>query len=187
MCDTEYWSKFYKTDVIKTPSSFCKYVIDLFANKEKCVLDAGFGNGRDSYELSKHFKVTGVDMSGYIPPNTDTCTFKFGNFCTIPKDAFDIIYSRFTFHSIPNEDQETFVKSITKPLTTLCIETRSDKGIQSHRHHGNDHYRNFTNVDYLKKLLSDNNFEITYIEENHGFAPYKDEDPICIRTVAIKR
>lgn len=97
-----------------------------------------------------------------------------------------MIYSRFTFHSITNEDQCTFLNSITIPGTFLCIETRSDKGENSFRHHGDDHYRNFTNIDYLTNLLIRYNFNILYLKESNNLAIYKTEDPICIRVICIK-
>ena len=48
------------------------------------------------------------------------------------------------------------------------------------------HKLNFTNIDYLKKLLKENNFEILFIEENKNFAIYKNENPICIRVICKK-
>jgi hypothetical protein len=96
------------------------------------------------------------------------------NFCTFNKASFDIIYSRFTFHSITNEDHEIFLDSI-KPNSFLCIETRSDKGINDARYHGDNHYRNFTNKEYLYNLLLKYKFEIILFEESDNVAIYKTE------------
>lgn len=178
-----YWNDFYKKFNLKKPSDFAVFINNYFDSNKK-LLDAGCGNGRDSLYLSKKFKVTGIDKSTKME-SIENCNFELADFISYDKKDFDIIYSRFTFHSITNEDHQKFLESI-QPNTYLCIETRSDKGINEFRHHGNDHYRNLTNIDYLKKLLKKNNFSIELIEENQGFAIYKNEDPTCIRVISKK-
>jgi|SRR5210317_337544 len=185
----DYWLKFYKTlgTQLQTPSRFCAWVSDYFKDDAHTmtVLDAGCGNGRDAYGLAQHFKsVHGVDSCGYVPENAGTvCTFEKGDFCTHPKDGVDLVYSRFTFHSITNAQHEEFLSSVPK---WLCIETRSDKDTRPHVH-GEDHYRNPTNAEYLKKLLEKHDFEVKFFVECDDFAPYKDENPVCIRVVALKK
>lgn len=186
--DKQYWDNFYKNNInfVSKSSAFCIFITDYFKNHNLNILDAGCGNGRDTYYLSNKFNVIGIDISlGDLKPKNN-CKFIKDNFCTYNKDAFDLVYSRFTFHSISNIDHEIFLKSITKSGTFLCIETRSDKGINSDRVFGDNHYRNFTNLEYLKDILIKNNFEILYIEEGNGFAIYKDENPICIRVICKK-
>ena len=187
--DTNYWDTFYKqnNNILKNSSSFCKFVMDHFKTYENLyILDAGCGNGRDSYYLSNKYKVLGIDTSIGAIKNNDNCKFIKDDFCTYNKNNFDLIYSRFTFHSISNEDHDVFLNSITKSGTFLCIETRSDKSINTIRIFGDTHYRNFTNLDYLKNLLEKYKFEIIYIEENNNFAVYKKENPICIRVICKK-
>ena len=179
------WENFYKSFDHLLPSNFCLFVQDFFKDQHLNVIDCGCGNGRDSYELSKHHQVTGVDLAG-SNVSTETCSFIKDNFCTIDKSPYDLIYSRFTFHSIKNEDHLIFLNSIQKKGTYLCIETRSDKGIDSFRYHGNDHFRNFTNLEYLKDLLEQTHFHILYIHESDNLAVYKSENPICIRVICVK-
>jgi SAM-dependent methyltransferase len=184
----EYWTNFYEKNKlpIKIPSAFCLFVMDYFKDhKNLNVLDAGCGNGRDSYCLASKYNVIGVDSSTCIPEDIINCKFSTSDFCTFDKTNFNVIYSRFTFHSITNENHKTFLNSIKKN-TYLCIETRSDKGANTFRYYGDDHYRNLTNIDYLKNLLNEYNFKILFIEENNNFAIYKNEDPICIRVICIK-
>jgi SAM-dependent methyltransferase len=186
-----YWNSFYKKNNEFTiiPSDFCLFVMNFFNNFNNInyILDAGCGNGRDSYYLSNKYNVLGVDISGYKNINKNNCHFKIENFITIDKKEFDIIYSRFTFHSINNEQQLLFLQSI-KPNTYLCLETRSDKCLNNFDYHyGNEHYRNLTNFNYLNELLLNNNFVIDYIEENINFANYKDENPYCIRVICKKK
>jgi hypothetical protein len=174
-----YWNEFYKTFSVESPSEFCKFVMTYFSIKLN-VLDCGCGNGRDSIAMSKIHNVVGIDL-------TKQDNFICGNFCTIDKSAYTMIYSRFSFHSLTDEDQCTFLNSITIPGTYLCIETRSDKGKFSFRYHGDDHYRNFTNIDRFKLLLTKYNFEVLYLNESDNVAIYKNENPICIQVICVKR
>ena len=190
--EINYWNSFYKNnnELIIMPSDFCLFVMNYFNNINytiRYILDAGCGNGRDSYYLSNKYKVLGVDISGYKNSNKNNCEFKIDNFITIDKKNFDMIYSRFTFHSINNEQQLSFLQSINSN-TYLCLETRSDKCVnECNYHHGNEHYRNLTNLKYLNEILLDNDFLIYYIEENINFAKYKDENPYCIRVICKKK
>lgn len=181
--EKKYWNDFYKIYNNLEPSMFCKYIYKYLEkyNKEFNILDIGCGNGRDSYYLSKNHKVTGIDISN-IPKNRINCEFYLENMVTCDKSQFDVLYSRFTFHSITDIQQEDLIKSIKKD-TILCIETRSDKETNLNRIHGNTHYRNLTNIDKLKELLIKYNFEIIEIVESNNLAVYKTENPICIRVI----
>ena len=97
-----------------------------------------------------------------------------------------MLYSRFTFHSITNEQQIAFLDTINND-TYLVIETRSNKGENNDVYHGKTHFRNYTDIDYLKKILTERNFEILFIEENIDMAKYKNENPICIRVICKKQ
>lgn len=189
MKDIEYWNKFYKDFSHLQPSLFAKFISCYLESKnikDINILDAGCGNGRDSYFLSSNNFVDGCDSSGYLPKEAKNCIFNQGDFCTYDKNKYDLIYSRFTLHSISDEQIEIFLKSIEKNNTYLCIETRSDKGVNTKRYHGDNHYRNFTNLYSLQRNLEKHKFNILYVEESENFAPYKDENPICIRVIAIK-
>ena len=186
--EKQYWNIFYNSSQLEShsASNFCMFIMNYFNDiKLFKILDAGCGNGRDSFHLASKYNVIGVDNSGYKPTDTENCKFQISNFVTMDKNGYDLIYSRFTFHSITNNDHKLFLESINRH-TYLCIETRSDKGIMNDRYHGDTHYRNFTNLEYIKQLLNDNNFKIMYIEENINFAVYKNEDPICIRVICKK-
>lgn len=189
MKNINYWSNFYENNsAISSPSNFC-LTIDKWINDKKVstILDCGCGNGRDSYHFGERFIVTGIDSSGVLPQNNESCTFFESDFCNYNKDEFDLIYSRFTMHSITNENHEVFLKSITKSGTYLCMEFRSELDRDTEKEHGKDHYRNYISKNYIKNLLPSTNFEIMYIEQDYGFALYKKEDPNCIRIIARKK
>ena len=124
---------------------------------------------------------TGLDTASYVPEATETCSFENGDFCSYDKSTFDLIYSRFTLHSINDEQQEQFLSSITKRGTFLAIECRSDGDVDTVREHGDDHYRNFVSYERMLRLFDSLGFMVLFAEEGRGFAPYKSEDPVCVR------
>ncbi len=185
-----YWKDFYSTNKINLEcSEFCNFIMNYLKNNNINiinVLDCGCGNGRDSYTLSTVYNVDAVDNSGFLPENRNNVFFFVDNFITIYKTKYDLIYSRFTFHSITNNEHNFFLDTISIN-SYLVIETRSKTSENEHVFFGKTHYRNCTDIDYLKTILTKKKFEIIYIEENRNFAIYKDEDPICIRVISIKR
>lgn len=183
--EQNYWKEIYTQKTIPIQhSGFALFIYNYFKNKTFNILDCGCGNGRDSYYLSLYNKVHGIDTSNK-PEDKENCSFEIADFCNYDKRDYNLIYSRFTFHSISNLQQEIFLESIHKD-TYLCIETRSNKSINITKEYGDNHYRNYTDIEYLVKLLKKYNFNIIYIEENSGFAKFKNEDPICIRVICKK-
>ena len=185
--DQKYWENFYNSNSIIDCSKFCNFVYEYFSDKKiSNILDCGCGNGRDSLVLGKLSKVDAVDNCGYLPTNTDNVNFYTDDFVTINKNKYDLIYSRFTFHSITNDQHSSFLDSINDN-TYLAIETRSKKGEDDYVFHGKTHYRNYTDIDYLKNILTLKNFEIIFIDEDINFAQYKNENPICLRVICKKK
>ena len=179
-----YWSTFYKKFNESTPSNFACFIMKFLNSIDYPlrILDVGCGNGRDSYYLSSKYNTTGIDIS-VVPTSTQpNLQFIQGDMVTIDKTLYNVIYSRFTFHSITNEHQESLVKSIA-PNTFLCIETRSSKDVHEYRVFGDNHYRNLTNKDYLIELLQKYNFTILVMSESKDVAIYKEENPTCIRII----
>ena len=85
------------------------------------------------------------------------------DFITMDKNKYDLIYSRFTFHSINNDQHISFLDTINVN-SYLVIETRSKRGENDIVFHGKTHYRNYTDLDYLKTILTLAKFEIIYIQ-----------------------
>lgn len=189
--EIQYWSKFYNSkNILLENSSFSQFVIKYIKDNinnnmdDINIIDLGCGNGKDTYYLSKFYNCIGIDSS-FKPEDIENCKFIKGDFIKYNKSNFNILYSRFTLHSITDELQLQLLKSIKKS-SYLFIETRSDKGINSNRIYGDNHYRNFTNFNKVKKMLLQNNFKILYNYEGIDCATYKEENPICIRIVCYK-
>jgi len=190
MADCNYWKEFYNKNKTLTQkcSPFCSFVIDYFKDNVDIheVLDAGCGNGRDTYVLSNVYNTTGIDNCGVIPNDISNAHFDISDFVIANKTGYDLIYSRFTLHSITNEQQHTFINSIEKG-SYLAIEARSIKGKDDECVFGKDHYRNYIDCDKLRQQLVECGFEILYIAEGNNMALYKTEDPICVRVICRKK
>ena len=52
--------------------------------------------------------------------------------------------------------------------------------------HGDTHYRNYVNILNLLELMATHGFYVKFVKHSKGLAPYKTEDPYCIRLIAIK-
>jgi trans-aconitate methyltransferase len=176
--EVEYWSHFYnKNKVIKKESDFANFITNYLKDNTLKFIDLGCGNGRDTYFLSKNYvnAVTGVDSSVKCE-NTNNTLFVQGDMTEQDLSNYDVVYMRFSWHSIKNEQQVKILNSIKKD-TYLCIETRSILG-----KFDDNHYRNFTDINKLKNDLN-NKFEILYLKESKGFAIFNNDDPICIRLI----
>lgn len=186
--DEIYWNTFYSNNSTKQEcSDFCLFVLDFFKNYTNLVrvLDCGCGNGRDSYTLADKYQVEAVDNCGFLSNNESNVNFSVNDFVTMNKTNYDVIYSRFTFHSISDEQQVIFLDSI-QSNTYLAIETRSKEGEQDDVYHGKTHYRNYTGLHYLQDILKSKNYEVLYIKEDKNMAVYKNENPYCIRVICKK-
>ena len=185
--DKEYWENFYLTNKSNIDcSEFCRFVLEFFKDiKIAAVLDCGCGNGRDSYALSNVYMVDAVDNCGFLPESKNNVKFYVDDFVNCNTDKYDLIYSRFTFHSITNEQQTAILDTINVG-SYLVIETRSKQGENDTVFYGKTHYRNYTDLDYLKNLLLSKKFKIMYIKEDINMAKYKNENPICIRVICKK-
>jgi len=183
--DKLYWNQFYKKKKgVLESSDFATFIMDYFKEEKFFILDIGCGNGRDSYYLSKKHHVVGCDLSS-VPENKKHCLFIEENMVTIDKKPYDLIYSRFSLHSISDENQRDLLQSIEKG-TILCIETRSIKGKDTYRLFGDTHYRNLTDIHFLRSLMKEYGFIILYEFEGDNIAVFKDENPICIRMICKK-
>lgn len=194
--DTAYWKEFYALPPLLLPqtcSAFCEFVMEYFANDDgiRNVLDAGCGNGRDSFALAERYLVDAVDNSGFLPDSSSEdrmlrCRFFTGDFVSCDKGAYDLVYSRFTLHAIPDQDQRRFLESIL-PDTYLAFEARSTLDRDRDHVHGNGHYRNHVDLAGIRALLVEVGYEIVYMREGDNVAVYKTENPVCIRAICRRK
>jgi tellurite methyltransferase len=203
----EYWNKFYSEKLnLKNPSNFClfikQYLIEKKYNKKTKIIDIGCGNGRDLLEFKKKFKKTeGLDMSKQTINNLKLLKIKCydSNMIKFAYNNYDILYSRFSLHTLTEPEIYIFIKKISsdmKPNSILCIETRSVSGTEYKDCHvkmvnfkssiGENHERLLMSLEFLKNLLIKNDFDILYEIDSCGLAVFGEEDPYVLRIICKK-
>ena len=206
--DKEYWKEFYENRRgYINPSLFAEFVLDNFLKSNESLVELGCGNGRDSVFFSNNdIHVLAIDqcpqdvlrlISQNKSPFLDYLCADFTNLESL--GVFDNIYSRFTLHSITEEQENKVLKWILSSLKSkgkLFIEVRGvlnelyKKGKpvtdEKNAYVFNDHYRRFLNNTVFCKKLNEH-FNIIYNEEKKGFAPFDNEDQTFLRIVCEKK
>ena len=204
--DKEYWNNYYKKNIAPNePSTFAKEVIKSLS-PNKSLLEIGCGNGRDSIFFGKNnLNVVSIDQAEVIIEklkNENHNNIKFVNDNFINSNIFntykfDYVYSRFTLHSISEEEQEELLNNVYNVLNKdgiLFIEARSindgiyglGEKVSRNAFVYNNHYRRFLDINELILSLKNKGFEILFSQESDNLAIYKNENPVVIRLYAKK-
>ncbi len=200
----KYWNSYYTNKKMTTaPSPFAIFCAPYLFHRHTKLLELGCGNGRDAYYFSSNgVDVTALDMSDVainelIKLNSNLLHFELADFTEYSApETFDVIYSRFTIHSIDDEGEQKTFSNAYKNLKgggIFMIEARSlkDKMFSlstkiSKTEGFTDHYRRFLDFSIIAKKLEAEGFSILYKIESTGLAKYKEEDPVIIRIIAQK-
>ena len=208
--DINYWNNFYKKKLaVNKPSNFALFVKKFLKKySSTIIIDVGCGNGRDLFYFKKNkFDIMGIDLSKNavslikkkLVNKKDKKKIYHGDFVNFDykkniKEKFSI-YSRFTWHSINEKNENTLLKKLIKNsnFEYIFIETRSDKdglyGVgkkKSKNEFITDHYRRFINKNNLVRKIK-KNFDIIYLRESTGFSKFKKENPCLIRLIAKRK
>lgn len=201
----KYWSNFYKNNgAVDTPSPFAMTVAHQLGGAR--VIELGCGNGRDAQFLSRFAKEyiavdivdTSIDELNRKNKN-EYLKFVAADFTNLPDmGKFDVVYSRFTMHSI-TEKQETavidWVRSSLVDRGLFFIEARGLKNeiyglgtpaAEPHAFIYDDHFRRFIDTKHLMQKFN-SGFEVKSFAETTGFAPYKSTDYTFFRLLAERQ
>lgn len=193
MSEIDYWTTYYEHKECTSnqePSKFARFVKSMLKNKINTIIEVGSGSGRDAYFLGRFYNVRAIDLA-CKPKDTPSVTFHQGSMTDIT-GIYDLLYSRFSLHSV-SEDVEDFVLDFAKKnCSYIAIEARSTNDTLSNDQTVNQaatsyaaaHYRRYMNLNFMVEKLSSRGFEILYAEESNLFAPYKDDNPVCVRIIA---
>lgn len=207
--DNNYWENFYsKQNAELKPSLFAIYVNNLFDGKLKNIIELGCGNGRDSiFFANNQHDVLAIDQCkseiSFLQnqyKQIDNLTFRCADFTSLSHDnKYDMIYSRFTLHSVNKEEEQRVLRWAYENLNEagmFCIEVRGKKNeiyklgeaveneIDAFIY--NDHYRRFLDFDVLCNDLKELGFDLIFSAEDKDFAPFNGENETYIRVIAKK-
>jgi len=205
--DYQYWNNYYnKDEAPKEPSQFAKDILS-YLEEDKKLIELGCGNGRDAVYFSQNgVHVVAIDQSELsiynLQKNNSNNRIKFIADDFIETDMLkesehDYVYSRFTMHSITEEEEDVVLNRVYSTLKKegmLLIEVRSVKDdiyglgreVAKNTYIYNEHCRRFIVIEELIDKLESIGFEIIFANEGKDYAKYKDENPIVIRIIAKK-
>jgi ubiquinone/menaquinone biosynthesis C-methylase UbiE len=207
--DKNYWESIYsKQSEGEMPSLFAKYVAENLKIEGKSLIELGCGNGRDAiFFANANSNVTAIDQCDNIIELLDhrfqkvsNLQFKCLDFTNLDNNSkYDIVYSRFTLHSISKEQERKVLQWAylnLNPNGKFCIEVRGQKneifqvGVPVDGDPDafilNDHYRRFIHFESFCKELESIGFLVDYAKEQKGFAPYNGTDETYIRIITSK-
>ncbi len=209
--DLNYWKDYYSNNrENKQPSLFAQYIVENFIVGDTTkLIELGCGNGRDSiFFREKGLNVLAVDQVeeeiDFLEnrfSEVENLKFKAADFTNLENDQmYDIVYSRFTLHSISSVEQDRVLKWAYNQLNQnglFCIEVRGEKNNlfeKGQRVDGeknafiyHDHYRRFLEFTTFCQELLAIGFTLEYSKESKGFAPFQDTDEVFIRVIAKKK
>ncbi|WP_434798852.1 class I SAM-dependent methyltransferase [Terrisporobacter vanillatitrophus] len=205
--DYQYWNNYYnKDEAPKEPSQFAKDILS-YLEEDKKLIELGCGNGRDAVYFSQNgVHVVAIDQSELsiynLQKNNSNNRIKFiaDDFIKtnmLKESEHDYVYSRFTMHSITEEEEDVVLNRVYSTLKKeglLLIEVRSVKDdiyglgrkVAKNTYIYNEHCRRFVVIEELIDKLESIGFEIIFANQDKDYAKYKDQNPIVIRIIAKK-
>ncbi|WP_028547141.1 class I SAM-dependent methyltransferase [Paenibacillus taiwanensis] len=205
--DYSYWDNYYtKAEASNEPTKFATDILSVL-EKGKTLIELGCGNGRDSlFFAANDIRVIAIDQSknaisklqsNYANENIQFAAKDFIRSNVLKTNNYDYVYSRFTLHSITEEEEDILLNNVYNSMKTggqFFIEARSikdeiyglGKQVGKNSYYYNEHYRRFIVLDELVQKLQLIGFQISSMVEGNNYAVYKDENPVVIRVIAKK-
>jgi len=202
------WNEIYHTGksgektLLREPSSFALSVAKLLKPGQK-LLEFGCGNGRDAtyFHETLHVEVHGTDISQTaVEQCRNACpgaTFAVQSFTDLPTPyddtQFDVIYSRFTLHSVGEAEASRALRWAYDNLCPgglLLIEVRSTRdpmcgvgqAVPGERNAFiNHHYRRFVVCEELISEVHALGFKVEFQQEADNLSPHGADNPVLIR------
>lgn len=213
--DKKYWNNYYqqhgKDTGISVCSTFAQFCLDnFFTNNNLNIVELGSGNGRDAIFFAHHQhniiaidqSITAIDIEKqnldsevvrYLDPKAlDFVQEDYNRYKKI--DAF---YSRFTIHSITQEDESIILPNIYNALNNdglFCIEVRTTndplygvgKSCGNNTFITDGHKRRFIDSKIFREQVSTLGFKELYFIEEGNLSIYKNDNPVLMRLILQK-
>ncbi len=131
--DKEYWKKYYEINPKPSPPSpFANFVLENYLYKNKYLIELGCGNGRDSiFFAESEIDVLALEQCenqvDFLNENfkaKSNIKFLADDF-THPQAKFeynfDYVYTRFTFHSITEDEEDKTLDWVYSKLNNKSL------------------------------------------------------------------
>jgi hypothetical protein len=206
----DYWDSFYASrasgGVPEEPSAFGRWVLDELAPGQP-VVEFGFGTARDAlWFADRGHQVLGYDFAEsavhqaqgradgrslpagfevldlYDGPRVDAVATELAGTVAAPA-----LYGRFLIHSLEESGRRHLLDLAARVLNgggQLYLEFRTGKDAGGTHLFGDDHFRVYLDPDLVVGEVEARGGRVSVLQEGHGFAVYKSEDPHVARLVA---
>jgi len=203
-----YWDDFYKGDrsanVPRDPSAFATWVGDQLED-EQLIVECGFGNARDSFWFAHHgHAVRGFDFAdsavaaaqgaAEAEPSMDARfqVLDLSDAEAVTAVASDLqtltgrsaVYGRFLIHSLESDGRHNLIELARRLGGEMYVEFRTGKDAGQEHLFGDDHYRTYLDPQTVVTEIEERGGKVMVLEQGHGMAVYKSEDPHVARIVA---
>ncbi|MPZ65620.1 MAG: methyltransferase domain-containing protein [Pseudonocardiaceae bacterium] len=204
-----YWTSFYageqRAAVPDEPSAFARWSATR-SGTTTLLVDIGTGTARDALWFSRQgHEILGLD---YAAPAIDqasrtaarerlSATFEVFDLYRVDQVRAmgtrlaqrmhpPLLYGRFLIHALQDHGRHALWDMAATALQaggSLYLEFRTGKDAGA-RHEFGEHFRKFLDADTVVDEIEDWGGRIEYRHEDHGLAPYRDEDPHVCRLVS---
>jgi hypothetical protein len=201
-----YWDDFYRGDrsanVPRDPSAFATWVAEQLGS-EQTIVECGFGNARDSFWFAHHgHAVRGYDFAdsavaaaqgaAAAEPSMDARFLALDLSDGTAVDAVDLqalpgraaVYGRFLIHSLEDHGRHNLIELARSLSGELYVEFRTGQDAGQRHLFGDDHYRTYLDPQTVVAEIEERGGMLRALEQGHGLAVYKSEDPHVARIVA---
>jgi hypothetical protein len=200
-----YWNDFYadarSAAVPREPSAFARWTGDRIGSG-RVIVEFGFGTARDAlWFAGEGHPVRGYDFAetavahaneaaagldaqfGALDLGDSTATKALAaELDALPEHP--LVYGRFLIHSLEDEGRHNLLVLARDAGAELYVEFRTGQD-RGHEHlFGDDHYRTYLDPETVVAEIEGLDGRVTAVEQGHGLAVYKTEDPHVARIVA---
>jgi hypothetical protein len=202
-----YWDEFYKSarsaDVPPDPSAFAAWTQERL-RADQLIVEFGFGTARDAlWFLQQGHPVRGYDFAGSavdaanlhaeaLPGDAQFAVLDLSDTSAVDETVAELsghqqapaVYGRFLIHSLTDDGRTNLIDLARSLGGELYVEFRTGKDEGKTHVFGDDHYRTYLDPESVVLEIEARGGRVTTLDQGHGRAVYKSEDPHVARVVA---
>ncbi|MGL4364816.1 MAG: class I SAM-dependent methyltransferase [Bacteroidales bacterium] len=207
--DINYWEEYYAScKAEENPTLFAQFCAEKIGGQKRSIIELGCGTARDAVffaSLNHHILaidqcIKAIETLKQRHQSQTNLRFYAGDFTNLTlTEKFDVVYSRFTLHSISEKEEIRVLNWAYNQLNAggkFCIEFRGQKNEiyklgtpvkeSTDAFVYDNHYRRFVEINALCARLKEKGFNVEYAEEAKDFAPYQGKNETYARIIAQK-